>query len=73
MFVMLHSLNFNYIAISLYIQKDHYLGLSVGNDNWWRTHGIGCGGESGDREEGSGTGDASNTGECKASYAVSNK
>ena len=23
-------------------QKEHYLGLLIGNDNWWRTHGIGC-------------------------------
>ena len=23
-------------------QKEHYLGLLIGNDNWWRTHGIDC-------------------------------
>lgn len=23
-------------------QKEHYLGLALGNDNWWRTHGINC-------------------------------
>ena len=55
----------------LYLQKEHYLGLSVGNDNWWRTNGIGCE-KTGDRD-GSGTGDSNSTGECKASYAVSNK
>lgn len=46
-------------------QKEHYLGLSVGNDNWWRTHGIGC-----EERTGSGAGD-SNTAECTLSYAVS--
>ena len=24
------------------VQKEHYLGLVIGNDNWWRTHGINC-------------------------------
>ena len=24
------------------LQKEHYLGLALGNENWWRTHGINC-------------------------------
>ena len=40
----------------------------MGNDNWWRTHGIGCEG-SGDTE-GSGAG-GNDTTECIVSYAVS--
>ena len=54
------------------MQKEHYLGLSFGNDNWWKTNGIGCR----EREvaDGSGLGaedSGSNTVECVASYAVS--
>ena len=41
----------------------------MGNDNWWRTHGIGCEG-SGDTE-GSGAGGNDTTTECIVSYAVS--
>lgn len=62
--------SFNHAMILSYSQKEHYLGLSVGNDNWWRTHGMGCR-ETGD-EEGSGN-DDSGTVECTASYAVSYK
>ena len=55
------------------MQKEHYLGLSVGNDNWWRRNGIGCreiggagGSGLGDSENGGG-----NTTKCSVSYAVS--
>ena len=24
-------------------QKEHYLGLVIGNENFWRSHGLGCG------------------------------
>ena len=30
------------LFFSMLRQKEHYLGLLIGNDNWWRTHGIGC-------------------------------
>lgn len=56
-----------YNDVGLLSKKEHYLGLSVGNDNWWRTHGMGCR-ETGD-EEGSGN-DDSGTVECTASYAT---
>ena len=29
-------------VVFLFLQKEHVLGLVVGNDNWWRTHGIRC-------------------------------
>ena len=43
-------------------QKEHYLGLLIGNDNWWRTHGIGCrlvtvGGDGSGAAAGAGTAD----------------
>lgn len=27
----------------MFSQKEHYLGVLIGNDNYWRTHGIKCG------------------------------
>lgn len=40
----------------------------MGNDNWWKTHGIGCEGAG----EGKGSGaENDSTAECAVSYAVS--
>ena len=52
----------------LFLQKEHYLGLTISNDNWWRTHGIGC-----TDSEGSGVQqDEDGEADCFLSYAVSN-
>jgi hypothetical protein len=37
----IYSLLSNFLLF-LSLQKEHYLGLVIGNDNWWRTHGIDC-------------------------------
>lgn len=37
-----HSLSIYCVKSNFSPQKEHYLGLLIGNDNWWRTHGIDC-------------------------------
>jgi len=59
---------FIYNDIGLLKEKEHYLGLTFGNDNWWRKNGIGCPGSSAE-ERGSGGGRGMEE-ECLVSYAV---
>ncbi|CAI8020713.1 Sodium/potassium-transporting ATPase subunit beta-1-interacting protein 3 [Geodia barretti] len=51
-------------------QKEHYLGLSVSNNNWWRTNGIGCRDVGGTEGSALGSDGSSNTVKCTLSYAV---
>lgn len=54
-----------YNDIGLLRQKERYLGLSFGNDNWWRKHGISCSEE----QDGSGDDLTADT-ECPLTYAA---
>ena len=42
MYPPFHSLSIHCCLTIISPQKEHYLGLLIGNDNWWRTHGIDC-------------------------------
>ena len=54
------------------LQKEHYLGLTLGNDNWWRRNGIGCPSTSMMEGESGGGTVVKEEEECLVSYAVRN-
>ncbi|CAI8020716.1 Sodium/potassium-transporting ATPase subunit beta-1-interacting protein 3 [Geodia barretti] len=59
-----------YNDVGLLSKKEHYLGLSVSNNNWWRTNGIGCRDVGGTEGSALGSDGSSNTVKCTLSYAV---
>ncbi|CAI8020714.1 Sodium/potassium-transporting ATPase subunit beta-1-interacting protein 3 [Geodia barretti] len=59
-----------YNDVGLLSKKEHYLGLSVSNNNWWRTNGIGCRDVGGTEGSALGSDGSSNTVKCTLSYAT---
>ena len=60
------------LQLILPLQKEHYLGLTLGNDNWWRRNGIGCPSTSMVEGESGGGTVVKEEEECLVSYAVRN-
>ena len=58
------------LQLILPLQKEHYLGLTLGNDNWWRRNGIGCPSMSMMEGESGGGTMVEEEEECLVSYAV---
>lgn len=53
-----------YNDVGLLREKEHILGLTFGNDNWWRTHGVGC-----PDPPANGTAETGEEEDCTLSYA----